>query len=1316
MRPWLRKLVKGTVVAVGIVALLVGGAIVGFRVLVTRLPSYQDDVRAWVSDQIGMRLNFARLDARWGWRGPELTFREASVAAEDDATPFLKARIASVGVRPMALIARLVTKRELGVDRLTLEGTELTVVQTAEGSFHLQGAQPSGPNRPVFAFDVPPNVEVLVRDSRVLYLDQGRRLLWDFQEVAGTMRRDTVSVLIEAQARPFQEFARRIDVRAQGFITDDGAAQRAAVPRGRPTFTGDWRVSVEAQEVDLGVAGRLLPESNVLPQAGRGDVALWVEWQRGEPVGGTADIELAGVEVPGVLGAARSRYERIALTADWQRTEAAWRVALQDLAVEREGRSWPAGTAAEIELVHGAAGVEKVALRSDFLRLEDLTPLLVPLPESRLRETWYALAPRGDLRDTQIELARASSAPDVAIDYNVAVDFAGLGINPLDDAPGFDSLTGAVRADSRSGRLELRGATGNFAWPSLFRRSFEVTELDGLIVWRQGQDAVRVVSDDLVLATSDARTRTNLELTLPLDGSSPLLDLETSISEFDVTAVNRYLPTAKMPPGVVSWLDQALRGGRARAANITFLGPVRAFPFDSGDGEFRATVDVEGGELAFIRDWPRALELTGIVEFVNASFAARGSGQVLGNRTADVRVGIDDLRAAVLTLQADTIGPLGQVLAFLQGAPLIAREMGPNFARLEAPSGTGEVSVDLALPLRDRGGYELDASLGIIDGELAFRGFGPHASEIQGSLAFRDGALRGEGIRAIFLDGPITARVDPPAIAGYRSRLTLDGEVTIDAVVDAFNLPFAERLAGQTDWQGSLLIPAAGSAEPPRIIVDSNLSGVALRFPEPFEKPPGEPANLQVEFTFPQGGGLDLQGYVGASRRFALQFDPEPSGAGKLEFRRAAVRFGGALPEFRLERGVTVDGSLPELRVDDWLPLSGEAREASPGGAGDGPRWGASFAGGELNVAAFSAFGQELGSTRISARKRTDDWQIELDSDPIAGTLLVPIDLGNDPRIVAVMRRLYLNAGAGTARRQVDPRQLPGLQLHADEFAIGTRQLGRLDAEILSDPLGLRLASFESSSESFSAQGSGGWFTGADGDTTRFAVSITSVDVAKTLEALGFDPFMEAKSAEVTASIYWPGPPTGDWMQHVGGDLALRTEEGSLVDLQPGAGRVVGLFSFSALPRRLALDFRDVFNRGFVFDEITADFVVIDGNAYTDNLKLTGPVAEIGVIGRTGLRDHDYRQQAVVTAEPGKVLPTVGALIAGPAVAAALLIFTRIFKKPLAGIGRVSYCVTGSWQAPVVERLTDEKLEQGELCAELPPSGAPVQPEEVAAR
>jgi uncharacterized protein (TIGR02099 family) len=1176
-------------------------------------------------------------------------------------------------------------------------------VKTAAGELRLQGA-PAAAGRFNFALDVPPDVEVLVQGSRVIYLDQGRSLAWDFQDVAGSMRRDASSLLIEASARPPSDFASRLEIKAQGFIAARGPGQPGV------KFNGDWRASAQARAIDLGVAARLLPATSVVPEAGNGDLTVWMEWRGGVPTAGNVSLALANLQLPGVRDAPASRVEHIAFNGGWQRDGDAWHVALKDVAVTRGGRAWPSSDL-ELDAVRSDGRLQRVEVRSAFLRLEDLTPFLFPVASSPALDAWFALAPRGDLRDASLELERSGDA----FDYRVGGRFDGLGVATRGDFPGFEGLSGEVHADARGGQVDLRTAGASLDWPTVFRNPFDVSDLHGTVIWRRGQDAVRLVTNELVAATPDAATQTSLELTIPVDGSSPRLDLQSSVSSFDLAAVRRYLPVPTMPAGVVEWLDEALVGGRASDAEIKFVGPLAAFPFDGGEGRFSVRATVENGELAYISDWPRAQELNGTVEFVNAGFDARGSGRVLGNRTANVHVGIADLRQAVLTLNANTIGPLGQVLAYLQSAPLVSRTLGSNFGRLSAAGGTGEVGINLKLPLKDRAAYDLRASLDITDGDLAFRGFKPHATEIEGKLLVDHRELRGKNIKAIFLNGPVTVQADAPNIEGYSTRLALDGEVAIDAVARAFDLPFPELLAGQTSWQGTLLIPGGDDAHAaaPKITIDSNLSGVALRYPAPFAKAPGEPINLQLTIGFPSGGGLDMGGYLGPSRRFALQFAADPAAPdSQFKFQRAALRLGGAEPAFRADHGVTIDGALPELNIDEWLAL---VRSRGAGGGGSAGI-DSGFAGADVDVASFSVFGQQLGHTRLSARRRTDDWQMEVDSDPVAGTLLVPADLAHDPQIVAVMRRLYLSAGESGPMTTVDPRQLPGLQLHADEFAIGARRLGRLDAEVLSDPLGLRLVSFESSSDSFTAQGSGGWFTGADGDTTRIALTMTSTDVAKALAELGLDPIIEAKKAEVTASVYWPGPPSGDWMQHVNGDLSLRTETGSLVDLAPGAGRVVGLLSISALPRRLALDFRDVFNRGLVFDRITADFSVIDGNAYTDNLKLTGPAAEIGIIGRTGLRDRDYRQQAVVTAEPGKVLPTVGGLLGGPAVAAALLIFTRIFKEPLKGIGRAAYCVTGKWEEPMVERLSDEQLEHGGLCAELPPNGMPNKPAEVAVR
>ena len=99
------------------------------------------------------------------------------------------------------------------------------------------------------------------------------------------------------------------------------------------------------------------------------------------------------------------------------------------------------------------------------------------------------------------------------------------------------------------------------------------------------------------------------------------------------------------------------------------------------------------------------------------------------------------------------------------------------------------------------------------------------------------------------------------------------------------------------------------------------------------------------------------------------------------------------------------------------------------------------------------------------------------------------------------------------------------------------------------------------------------------------------------------------------------------------------------------------------------------------------DFELRDGNAFTSNLLLRGPAAEIGIAGRTGLATRDYDQTAVVTGNLGASLPVAGALAGGPAVGAALLLFSQVFKEPLKGITRGYYRITGPWDNPTVERV-----------------------------
>jgi uncharacterized protein YhdP len=255
----------------------------------------------------------------------------------------------------------------------------------------------------------------------------------------------------------------------------------------------------------------------------------------------------------------------------------------------------------------------------------------------------------------------------------------------------------------------------------------------------------------------------------------------------------------------------------------------------------------------------------------------------------------------------------------------------------------------------------------------------------------------------------------------------------------------------------------------------------------------------------------------------------------------------------------------------------------------------------------------------------------------------------------------------GGAQTVGDPRSIPALDFHAAELNWGERQFGDVRATLakLDDGIALQRLS----------AGLG-----------RIEGAITSSDVQDTLKQLGYLPVIEAKTGRVDFDLNWAGAPTGGALSRAEGRVQLSLDNGQVVGLKPGAGRVLGLTSVAALRRRLALDFSDMTDKGLAFDSVRGDFDFREGSAYTDNLLVKGPAAEIGLIGRVGLKNKDYDQTAVVTGSVGSSLP-LAALAGGPVVAGAVLLFTQVFKQPLKGLARGYYRITGSWDNPIVERI-----------------------------
>ena len=1279
----LRKLIKGLGVGAALLVIIAAMGIGAFRLVIAELPSYQGQVQAWAQDMLGLSVSFSRLDARWGLRGPELSFYDASVARPDqEAEPMISAGEVTLVLSPMVLFL----ERRLAVSSLTLERTELTLERGTDGELRLQGAPSDQQSSTDLRFEDLPPVAITLSDSDISYIDRAQGRVWDFSDVRIRLERSENRVLLEARGTPPTELGNRIDVSIDGELVLDADDE-----------TADWLIVTTLNEVDLGTVADLFPEVPGLPHGGTGDLSLWLETVGGHVTQATAQVELENLQLAEAAESG-STFDRLAVTAEWAQSVDGWSLSLSDLQLTRDGVRWPEITNVGLRVTTSAGEPQALELDANFLRLEDLSPLISALPVEQVADVWRTLSPEGDVDNLSLSLARQ---PD-GLAYDVTAIVDDVGIAASDGRPAIRGVSGTLRADTGSGRLVLTTTDAQLEWPEMFREPIAIGELTGVMIWREGRNGIRLVSDNLTFNNADARATANLELIVPADGSAPRLDLETRVFGFDTTRTPSYLPVGVLPAPVVGWLDRAIIQGRVPEAEIAFFGPVDAFPFDNGEGQLWARFSVEDGVLAYVDDWPVAEAIEGEVEFLNAGFTAQGTGRLMNDDFARMSGGVADMRDAVLTVSGDVTASLGEFLDYLRTVPVTASRLGPDLSRLQSNSGSGVVTLDLNLPLKDIGAYELDAELAMNAGELEVEGFDLAADDIQGRLRLNDNTVTGDGIRAMLFGSPVTASVAAAEEVGYRARLDVSGLVEADALQQNFDLPFGALLSGEAGWEGHLLLPAnvpdgdpTRERAPLRIAIASDLTGAELGFPAPLEKPAAAPMPLEVAFTVLPTNRFDVEGHLGMNRRFALSFWSTDAG---LQFRRGSVRLDGAYPLLPPDDGLDIEGNVRQLQLDGWLELL-RGQDLLNRNEPILSRL-------DLDVADMSAFGQRLGATTFAVRQGRDEWLIEIDSDSIAGHIVVPFQLRDRPQVVAHMQRLHLTFADEPATRQIDPRDLPGLLVNSSDFAVGQRNFGRFSANVQSDPLGLRLVSYESVSDSFAVEGSGSWLAGPEGSTTRFAFGMLSTDVGTTLEDLGLQPIVEADELQVTASVNWPGGPSGRWQQGVSGDLSLRVGQGSMINLEPGgAGRMWGLLSFSALPRRLALDFRDVFNRGLVFDEVAGDFVLVDGNAYTDNLLLTGPVADIGVVGRTGLRNEDYQQQAVVTAEPGKVLPTMG-FLAGPGVGAALLLFTQIFKEPLKGIGRASYCVTGGWDEPVVERLTPQQLEAGYLCADLPPSAA----------
>lgn len=1270
MKRLLTRILKYVAYLGAAVVILLAVAVGLFRLLLPKLPAYQEEIKNWANAAIGMEVEFSGMDARWRLSGPELTFYDARLATGDDALPVLHADEVSVGVG----LLRLLLDLELVADRVLIEDARVEVLQRPDGGWEVQGIPveelPEWRGKP--GTDAGALV-VVAEDIRIdlKLAHRGKPLTFDIENVQ--FRRNERQREMDASIVLPEMLGARFDVAASQRLTGTGDA-------------APWRLFAEGDAVSVAGLAALWPDGFRV-QSGTADVQLWLELAAGAASGTTVNFTLHDVRVAHEVES-NDTPQAMAFSAEgraeFSRGDSGWLLAAHELTLTTPRGEWPESSLT-LRVTHdGDGGIERVQADATYLDFDDL-PAIAPLLPEGYRALLEELTPSGVLRDLDLTVINPESP---ARRYDASATFRRAGVAPYRGWPGLRGFTGSIRADQSGGRLEIDAVNMLFNHPAWFTEPIAVGEAAGTVIWRRSGGETTILSDSVHIANSDIQTQSSLQVVLPADGESPVVDLQTAWSAGNIGVIEHYLPDKLTKPGLYRWLRDALVAGEVTSATTRLSGTLSAFPFDGGEGTFRTEARVEGAVLRYAGKWPDVENIDAKIVIDRMQlYSVENSAVSAGNHVVDASVEIADLRRPVLDIDAHATGSLDTIYAFARQSPIDSL-FGGHLARVDV-AGAASFDLRLSYPVLDKESYDFTTAIRSEQGTLEVTGLPAPVTDIRGEVTITRDTIASRSLVGRFLGSPITidlARAGPD-MPSYSVLARAQGSIAAAGLVGGFDVPLGDRLQGETTYDLTVRFPRAGTREPVplEILVDSDLDGLAVQVPAPLGKPAETVRPLSASIVFPEDGRIVTSGRLSDAAHWTLDFSQQNAG---WDFERGALALGGAAADTPETRGLHVTGSTPVLNVDEWLELA-------TSGSG-GPAFGERIRSIDLVVDDLSVVGQDLARHHFTVDRSAFGWVVQVDGVEIAGSITVPYDFSGSRPIELDMRKLVLpgseegeeEAALAAGEELTDPRSLPPLKLSAGEFSLGNRHFGSLRAEFLRTPRGLVADSIETSSETFDITGSAGWVVEESdpaGQVTWVKARLTSRNVQQTLAHLDYQPGIEGEAMDVRFDVSWSGGPRQDFLGTLNGRVDVRFGAGQLNEIEPGAGRVFGLMSIVALPRRLSLDFSDVFERGLGFDEITGHFRLESGQAYTCDLSLKGPAADVGIVGRTGLVKQVYNQAAVVSANVGNTLPVVGAVVAGPQVAAALLIFSQIFKKPLQEMGQIYYGIGGTWGEPTID-------------------------------
>ncbi|MEZ5664529.1 MAG: YhdP family protein [Burkholderiaceae bacterium] len=914
---------------------------------------------------------------------------------------------------------------------------------------------------------------------------------------------------------------------------------------------------------------------------------------------------------------------------------------------------------------------------------------------------------------------------------------------PLPGRPGVAGAAVNFRLDQDGGTAQVEIADGHVELPDIFEDPvIPVRRLQTQARWRLAGERIDVDLEDLRLQSVDAdgtgrvHWNTSDPATSPSKSRFPgVLDIDARLTRAVGTRVHRYLPLT-VDEGVRQYLREAIGAAGRTEVSFRIKGDMWDMPLvpEGPDHAFSIGARFEGVSFDYVpaflqaegeRRWPALRQASG--EFLLDRSALRVSGltaSVEGApevRLSNAEVRIDELMdRSVLLVETRAEGAAAQMLGYVQRSPLDGY-LGGVLADSRI-QGDARLDLKLQLPLYDLTAVGVEGQIRLAGNDVHIQPEAPVLRQASGLLTFsesgfqvRDGKARLFGGELQFSGGMGGGTpADPNA---PRLRFMGSGTATAQGLREG-GLGLVSRLfrraSGSAAYSGDLQFRGGL----PELRIQSDLRGLAIDLPEPLGKPADRPLALRYE----NSAGV-VVGDVAETDLLALDVGPPSQPLLSLAYDRALGagdprvlrgRIGVGLDQGESvplpPQGVQASVRMPLIDVDLWqrvlddvstTPSASPANAGPAGTSGSGQAEGMEYLPTTLAVRAdrLTSGGRSFDRLLIGGSRVGSEWRANVDAGQLSGYVAYQPSLDSQPgHVFARLSRLDLPPSAASDVEQLleQPASVPALDIEVDDFVLNGRALGRVEVQASNQGEAAqrewRLERLRVIVPEAQLQASGSWSRppGPRRQSPRRTALTFRLDIddsGRLLERFGQAGVVRGGKGRIGGRIGWTGSPLGLDYPSMDGQIYADIASGQFLKVEPGAAKLLGVLNLQALPRRLTLDFRDVFSEGFGFDFVRGDAHIEQGVIDTNNLQMGGVNAAVLLEGKADIARETQDLKVVVVPEINAGTAALIATAINPVVGIGTFLAQFLLSQPLQAVSTQEFHISGTWADPQVEKI-----------------------------